>query len=96
MHETLRRLILLSAGLLVICGCTPNSFKERASADCDAKSIAAKLGDIDRMRHKNVCMRAAGYVRNNVCDGLPVSMTNSLQCFSPEWQFWVERATIFE
>lgn len=94
----MRRSILWAAivSIPVLSGCSVDEFLERASANCDAQAISSRLDSSERMRHKNLCMRSAGYVRNTLCDKLPISMSTRTICFSHSWEFWVERARLVE
>jgi hypothetical protein len=93
---TIDKVIGTIGALVVLAGCSLGDGKERASASCDAVEIAAKLSGIDKLRHKNACMRGKGYIRNTLCDTLPADMSSRALCFSSAWNFWVKRAVLFE
>jgi len=87
------RAILLLTGLLALSGCSPGALAE-ADASCDAEAVAHGLQGIETARHKNLCMRSRGFDRNTSCRQLTLDQSGKAGCFSPSWQFWVEKETL--
>jgi hypothetical protein len=85
---------ILVVGVLAALGGCSFEDKSRASADCDARAVEARLIDIDKARHKNLCMRAKGYKRNTSCGDRSLDQSGRPECFTSRWNFWVEEEAL--
>jgi type IV pilus biogenesis protein CpaD/CtpE len=86
---------ILVVGVLAALGGCAFEDKSRASADCDARAVEARLIDIEKARHKNICMIAKGYKRNNSCrDRWSLDQSGRPECFTSRWYFWVEEEAL--
>ena len=88
-------ILALTGATVSLTGCQPVSVAQ-ASAQCDAKAVEARLEDLDRMRHKNLCMMGMGFKRTTACDAEPTYRSSRTACYDWRWKFWVEEARIVE